>query len=456
MNNARIRLYKDGIPDKGPVVYWMSRDQRAQDNWALIFADMLARENKRPLVVLFHLLPAFAGASMRHYRFMLEGLKKLELLFNDQGIAFTVTTGENGLIYFLQKMQAGFLVTDFDPLRVKRLWKQKTVATLSIPVYEVDAHNIVPCWVASGKQEYGAYTLRPKIQRLLPLFLEPFPLIEEQKYSFRFSEPPDWEMLSSVVQAVSNGPDIQHIMPGEEEATKGLQIFLENGLSGYEEKRNDPCEAGTSGFSPWLHFGHISAQRIALEILKQVPKIPGTDAFLEQLIIRRELADNYCFYNPMYDRFEGFPEWAKSTLNKHRNDEREYLYSEEEFENANTHDALWNAAQTEMVLTGKMHNSMRMYWAKKILEWTSSPEEALRIAIKLNDKYELDGRDPNGYTGCAWAIGGVHDRPWGERPVYGTIRYMNDRGAAAKFNVKQYIRKVNNLKFLTDNQSKLL
>lgn len=453
MNHARVRLYKKGIPEEGPVVYWMSRDQRAQDNWALIFADMLARENKRPLVVVFHLLPAFAGAAMRHYRFMMDGLRELELHLNDLGIPFFVTTGENGLVSFLQKIKAGFLVTDFDPLLVKRLWKQEKVKSLAIPVYEVDAHNIVPCWVASNKQEYGAYTLRPKIHRLLPVFIDPFPELEKQKFPFRLNEPPDWNLLSSVPQAPSAGPDIRHIAPGEKAAKKGLENFLENGLAEYEEKKNDPCEDGTSGFSPWLHFGHISAQRIALEILKQVPKIRGTDAFLEQLIIRRELADNFCYYNSMYDRFEGFPEWAKKTLNKHRNDEREYLYTEEEFENALTHDELWNAAQKEMVITGKMHNYMRMYWAKKILEWTSSPEEALRIAIKLNDKYELDGRDPNGYTGCAWAIGGVHDRPWGERPVFGTIRYMNDRGAATKFNTKQYIRKVHNLDLLENTEN---
>ncbi len=454
MNYARVRLYKEGIPDAGPVVYWMSRDQRAQDNWALIFADRLARDKKRPLAVVFHLLPSFSGAAMRHYRFMIDGLRELEICLNDLGIPFFVTYGDNGLVSFLKRIRAVFLITDFDPLRAKRLGKQEMVKSLTIPVYEVDAHNIVPCWVASDKQEYGAYTLRPKIQRLLPVFLEPFPELKQQKFPYQLIESPDWNLLTSLVQAPIAGPDIQHIFPGEKAAKKGLDNFLEKGLAEYEEKRNDPCEDGTSGFSPWLHFGHISAQRIALEILKQVPKIPGTDAFLEQLIIRRELADNFCYYNPLYDCFEGFPEWAKKTLNKHRNDERAYLYTEEEFEKALTHDELWNAAQKEMVITGKMHNYMRMYWAKKILEWTSSPEEALRIAIKLNDKYELDGRDPNGYTGCAWAIGGVHDRPWAERPVYGTIRFMNDRGAAAKFNTKQYIRKVNNLALMVNSENK--
>jgi deoxyribodipyrimidine photo-lyase len=160
---------------------------------------------------------------------------------------------------------------------------------------------------------------------------------------------------------------------------------------------------------------------------------------LEELIVRKELSDNYCFFNTNYDSFNGFHDWAKETLNKHRKDKRGFVYSLAEFENTNTHEDLWNAAQRELITTGKMHGYIRMYWAKKILEWSKSPEEALRISLYLNDKYELDGRDPNGYVGCAWSIGGVHDRAWTERPVYGKIRYMNRNGAARKFDVDRYI-----------------
>jgi deoxyribodipyrimidine photo-lyase len=197
----------------------------------------------------------------------------------------------------------------------------------------------------------------------------------------------------------------------------------------------------SSNLSPYLHFGQISAQRIALETYKRKHNIETKDAFLEELIVRRELSDNFCFYNKNYDSFDGFPEWAKKTLNEHRKDKREFTYNLEQFEKAKTHDDLWNAAQIEMVKTGKMHGYMRMYWAKKILEWTETPEEALEFSIYLNDKYELDGRDPNGYTGCAWSIGGVHDRAWTERPVFGKIRYMNYNGAKRKFDVKRYIQK---------------
>ena len=188
-----------------------------------------------------------------------------------------------------------------------------------------------------------------------------------------------------------------------------------------------------------MHFGQISAQRVALTVQQFYQTFSSSKVFLEELIVRRELADNFCYFNTNYDSFNGFHNWAKETLNKHRNDKREFVYSLRDFENANTHEDLWNAAQKELLVTGKMHGYMRMYWAKKILEWTKSPEEALQISIYLNDKYELDGRDPNGYVGCAWSIGGVHDRAWKERKILGKIRYMNKNGAMRKFDVKAYI-----------------
>jgi deoxyribodipyrimidine photo-lyase len=228
-------------------------------------------------------------------------------------------------------------------------------------------------------------------------------------------------------------------VPGEKAAAAILDHFLAKKLSAYESKRNDPTEDGVSNFSPYLHFGQISAQRVALEVQKKRVKKESKDGFLEELIVRRELSDNFCFYNPDYDRFTGFPEWAQKTLNEHRGDKREYLYSLEQFEAGKTHDDLWNAAQMEMVHRGKMHGYLRMYWAKKILEWTASPEEALEVAILLNDKYELDGRDANGYVGIAWSVGGVHDRAWNERPIFGKVRYMSYGGCKRKFKVKTYI-----------------
>ena len=220
-----------------------------------------------------------------------------------------------------------------------------------------------------------------------------------------------------------------------------MTAFLETRLEGYAERRNDPLLDGQSGLSPYLHFGQLSAQRVALEARKSPCLRPDLEAFLEELIVRRELADNYCFYNENYDSAEGFPRWGRETLKAHERDRRDALYTHTDFETARTHEDLWNAAQNQLVRTGKLHGYLRMYWAKKILEWSPSPADALRTAIALNDRFSLDGRDPNGYAGCAWAIGGVHDRPWRERPVYGKIRYMNRNGAKRKFDVAAFVER---------------
>jgi deoxyribodipyrimidine photo-lyase len=338
------------------------------------------------------------------------------------------------------------MVTDFDPLRIKRKWKECVSANIETPFFEVDAHNIIPCWIASQKQEYGAYTIRPKIHRALDEYLEEFPELKIHPISWTKKAPKtDWEQIMSILTVDRSVPEVVWIQPGEREGQKALDTFIHGSLSRYNELRNDPNEDGQSHLSPYLHFGHLSAQRVALEVMRA--HIPDNlkDAFLEELIVRRELSDNFCFYNPEYDRFDGFPEWARKTLGKHRKDPRPYIYSRDQFEFGQTHDDLWNAAQMEMVKRGKMHGYMRMYWAKKILEWSPSPETALETAIYLNDRYELDGRDPNGYTGIAWSIGGVHDRAWNERNVFGKVRYMSYNGCRSKFDIKKYIERINSL-----------
>jgi deoxyribodipyrimidine photo-lyase len=230
-------------------------------------------------------------------------------------------------------------------------------------------------------------------------------------------------------------------VPGEKAGYEAAKFFFNHVLHRYHTDRNDPNKEGQSNLSPYLHFGQLGAQRVAYEINLAGEEGAEVDSFLEELVIRRELSDNYCFYNPHYDAVEGFPDWARKSLEKHLTDPRETQYSVDIFEKGETHDLLWNAAQIEMVFTGKMHGYMRMYWAKKILEWTESPRKAMETAIYLNDKYSLDGRDPNGYAGIAWSIGGVHDRAWFERPVYGKVRYMSYGGCKSKFNVNDYIKK---------------
>jgi len=445
----------------GPVIYWMSRDQRVRDNWALLYAQQLALENKQPLVVIFCLVPEFLGAALRQYRFMLKGLAEVEKDLKELGIGFFLLTGKPGqeIPRFCRDMQAGALVGDFSPLRINLSWKTEVAEKLSFAFFEVDTHNIVPCRLASAKQEYAAYTFRPKINKLLPAFLTDIPPVKPHPYPCSGLESrlnnglgtagfTDWAAAENTLAVDRTVSEWTGFLPGEKAGREVMEQFITNRLEGYERGRNDPSKAGQSNLSPYLHFGQLSAQRVAYELNRYAGENAGDplktskEAFLEELVVRRELSDNFCFYNKDYDNTAGFPRWARESLNAHRNDAREYLYSLQDFEQTRTHDQLWNAAQNEMAVTGKMHGYMRMYWAKKILEWTESPEQALDYAIHLNDKYSLDGRDPNGYSGIAWSIGGVHDRAWGERPIFGKIRYMSYKGSKSKFNIEQYLAKV--------------
>ena len=443
INQKRIRLFQAGTETEGPVIYWMSRDQRVHDNWALLFAQQLALEKKFPLAVVFNIVPDFLEATIRQYGFMLKGLKELEEELKHYNLPFFLLYGrpEEEILKFIKTNNASVLVSDFDPLRIKRIWKKEVAKKIRIPFYEVDAHNIVPCLHVSDKLEFAAYTIRPKINKTLIEFMDEFPPLKKMSKSELSSNKIDWEKISKSLKIDFSVKEVDWLKPGEAGAQKYLNEFLKNKFEDYHQLRNDPTKDGQSNLSPYLHFGQISAQRIALETQRFNGNKESEKSFLEELIVRRELSDNFCYFNPKYDSFDGFHDWAKVSLNEHRKDEREFVYSLEEFEQAETHEDLWNAAQKELLMTGKLHGYMRMYWAKKILEWSSSPEEALRVAIYINDKYELDGRDPNGYTGCAWAIGGVHDRPWFERPVYGKIRYMNRNGAKKKFDIDAYVKK---------------
>jgi deoxyribodipyrimidine photo-lyase len=437
VNPRRVRTLHQAEEEKGPVVYWMSRDQRVSDNWALTYAQELADEHESALAVAFYLTPKFLGATSRHYHFMLQGLKEVEKRLHDLNIPFFLVPGDPGheIPDLLSEIEAGALVSDFSPLRQSREWKSAVANEISLPFYEVDAHNIIPCWLASPKQEWAAYSFRPKVHRLLFEFLEEFPAVHQNPFPPSGVVGNDWDALTRSIKADSF-PDLSWIKPGEGSASKHLQNFLEMKLSRYDADRNDSNRSGQSDLSPYLHFGQIGAARVALETILSMK---DAGAFLEELVVRRELSDNFCYYNQNYDDIQGFPAWARRSLEEHARDRREYLYGVEELERGKTHDDLWNAAQLEMVRRGKMHGYVRMYWAKKILEWTESPAEALRTVIYLNDRYELDGRDPNGYAGAAWSLGGVHDRAWKERPIYGKVRYMSYNGSKRKFDVQAYI-----------------
>ncbi len=443
---ARARILKDGDIRPGPVVYWMSRDQRARDNWALLFAQSLAKQKGTFACVVFSLVPSFQEATERQYGFMLKGLQLTESILLDLGIPFFLLVGQpvKTVARMVNELQASALIADFDPLRIKRLWKKKVADKIAIPFYEVDAHNIVPCKIASPKEEFAAYTFRPKMNKLLPEFLDEFPSLQPQKkVPGSLFTATNWAEVKKSLRIDKTVGEVKWIQPGELQALDAMESFFLKRLQQYAADRNDPSLNGQSNLSPYLHFGQISAQRIALETSKRFPQSASVQAFLEELIIRRELSDNFCYYNTRYDAFEGFQNWARTSLAAHCTDVREFTYDLAAFENAQTHDTLWNAAQLEMKHQGKMHGYMRMYWAKKILEWSESPSHALATAIFLNDKYGLDGRDPNGYTGCAWSIGGVHDRAWFERAIFGKIRYMNYNGCKRKFDIDAYIKNIN-------------
>lgn len=439
------RILKPGQPGRGPALYWMNRDHRARDNAALLFAARMAARACVPLVAVHCIDPAYPMATAGHFRFLLAGLEEVSHSLTAMGVPFVRLLGDPAaqVSALARALDAAAVVADFDPLRHKRRWLSQAAAALTCPLHEADARNVVPCFVASDKREYMARTIRPKIHGRLPEFLEeypPFPALPRFEGALPGARTRD--EVERAVPGLAGAPLPAGFAPGENAAAVALARFIGTGLCGYAASRNDPSREGQSGLSPWLHFGMLSARRAALAASEADAPDEDKRAFLEELIVRRELADNFCLHCPGYDSHESWPEWARRTLEKHAGDPRPSIYSKDELAAAQTHDPAWNAAQRELAATGKMHGYMRMYWAKKILEWSKSPEEAHATAVTLNDTLSLDGRDPNGYAGVAWAIGGVHDRPWSERPVFGLIRYMSLAGLARKFDVKAYAARV--------------
>ncbi len=445
MDKRRIIKHFEGSEKEqssGPVIYWMSREQRSEDNWPLSYAQELALKNNQPLLAVFTLMEDFLEANHSHYEFMLRGLEETAKNLENNHISFVLLQGDPAktLPRFIEEHHIAYMVTDFDPLKKKRTLQENVADNISIPIDIVDGHNIVPITTASAKQEYGAYTLRPKLHKRLEEFLHQIPEVQKHPLVYKNRLPDiSWDaLLKSLV--LKKNPHLEVTAPsGPRAARNQLQDFISNRLRNYSAYSNDPTKEVLSGLSPYLHFGQISSQRVLLILEESDFSASAVSDFVEQIFVRKELSDNYCYYNANYDNPQGFPDWAKKSLNAHRGDPREYLYGYQDFLYGKTHDKLWNAAQWELLKTGKIHGYLRMYWCKKIFEWTKSPEEAMEIAIRLNDGYSIDGRDPNGYTGIAWSIGGVHDRAWKERPVFGKIRYMNYNGAKRKFDVDTYI-----------------
>ena len=368
--NRSLHIQKGKFSGKC-VLYWMVRDKRVRDNWALLKAQKIAIDNKVPLIVCFNYFNTYKDANIRQYQFLFEGLKEVHRDLIKLQIGFYLLEGlsHTEIPKFIEKQNVGHLVTDFTPLNIYRNRLSKVVNKIDIPVTQVDTHNIIPVWETSDKKEYAAYTIRPKIKRLLDDFLIEIPELKWHPIQLKSENIEiNWNKRIDDLDINLKIKPVEWIKPGEKEANR-LMNRLKTNLIGYNDNRNDPTLNKLSNISPYFHYGHISPHRVALEISKS--EIPENDkeSFLEEMIIRRELADNFCYYEKNYDHFDGFHDWAKKTLNEHRNDEREYVYSYEQFDAGETHDDLWNAAQNEMKKKGKMHGFMRMYWAKKILEW---------------------------------------------------------------------------------------
>ena len=425
------------------VLYWMQSSQRTEGNWALSYAIDTANNLGLPIVVYFGLTTGFPEANCRHYWFMLEGLKEVYTTLQNLGVRFVIKQDSppQGLMGLCKK--ASEIIVDRGYLRLTKEWYNYAAERVQVPLIQVEDNVIVPVEETSQKEEYSAATLRPKLLAKLNQFLDLPPQILPKEPSVDMEIDSvslvDLEKTFAELQIDRSVNKSEYFQGGTTRAKKLLELFIERSLGIYERDGSNPENNCASYLSPYLHFGQISPIYIALQILKT--NASTRNKFLEQLIVRRELAINFVHYNANYDTFQGLPQWAKKTITAHAEDQRSYIYSLSELENAQTHDVYWNAAQKEMVVTGKMNGYMRMYWGKKIIEWTKSPAEAFNITLFLNNKYEIDGRDPNGYAGIAWCFG-KHDRPWKEREIFGNVRFMNKSGLERKFNMDSYLQRL--------------
>ncbi len=434
------------------IIYWMTHSHRAHFNHGLEFAIKLSNEYKKPLFVYFPVTDKYKFSNIRYYKFMLDGILEAKESIEERNIKFVIEKVDNIKERVLEISKNSFaLITDKAYLKYQRNLQKKIADILDTAVFEVESDVCIPVEIASNRQENFAFEFRRKIYSLLDRFLIP-PKPKEPKIKSVFLDFGINEINLKNSTDILNALNIDKSVPlspffigGYSQAKKYLKIFIDRKLHKYKDFRNHPELDYQSNLSPYLHFGQISPVEVVLEILSEYKqRDENVESFFNELIVWRELARNFCYYNPNYNQYEGIPEWAKQTLEEHRNDKREYIYTLEEFESAKTHDEYWNAAQLELLKTGKMHNYMRMYWCKKIIEWTKDPKEAFDIACYLNDKYELDGRDPNGYAGISWCFG-THDRPWKERKIFGKIRFMSSSGLESKFDIKKYVEKIRSL-----------
>ncbi len=471
MHPRRVEVPADrGSRDGRYVLYWMQGAQRAQDNHALEYAVAEANRRKIPPLVVFCLVDRYPESNVRHYQFMLEGLVDVQRDLRERGISFLVLQGDPPDRIAEIATHAALVVTDRAYLRVPKQWRDRVAERIDCSLISLDTNLVVPVRAASNKREYAARTIRPKIRSLFREYCRPIPTEDPMFHDPAIDDslrPIDLEPIGRLLDSLELDPSVpavsDHYAGGSTEALRRFRAFLSRRFFEYATMRNEPKAQAVSAMSPYLHFGQISPIRLALEVwqVRRSDQPAGQlsleveerfddglaenkRTYLEELCVRRELAHNFVEYEPNYDSYDALPEWARITLEKHRGDRRPARYDEETLIASATDDPYWNAAMQEMVKTGFMHNYLRMYWGKQIITWTDDARTAFEIITRLNNRYFLDGRDPNSYTNVAW-IFGLHDRPWPERDVFGTVRTMNANGLRRKCDMEGYIQWVKSL-----------
>ena len=454
MENKRIVCLKSSPVRRKAryVMYWMQMFKRVENNHALCFAIAQANELKLPLLVYEGLKYYYPYACDRIHQFILENSLELKERFRERGIRYLFhlerQVKERYPTVLRLAEKAAVLVTDDFPAFIIPRHNARVAEQIDIPFFAVDSNGIIPLR-EFNKQEYAARTIRPKIRQFLPDHLKPMKELSIDKDSSKLKV--DWPDTllprQSIEKWVAECAINHKIKPsiffrgGRTEAYRHLEKFLDHRLDNYAQNRNDPSVQWTSNLSPYLHFGMISPLEVALRVKARGRNELSTEAFLEELIVRRELSYNFTRFSSDYESLLALPRWVQENLSRHARDHRPFVYSLKEFEAARTHDPIWNACQQELLTVGKIHGYMRMYWGKKIIEWSRTYVEALETMIFLNNQYGLDGRNPNSWTGILWCFG-LHDRPWGARPVYGTIRSMSGENLKRKVDVEGYIARV--------------
>jgi deoxyribodipyrimidine photo-lyase len=449
IQETRIRRLNDRAPAGGTyVLYWMQQSQRAEFNHALEYAVRRANDLKQPLLVGFGLMDGYPEANLRHYCFMLEGLHETQQALGRRGIRMVVRRGNPDAVALQLARGASVVVCDRGYLRHQKAWRGRVADAFGGEVVQVESDVVVPVEVASDRAEHAARTLRPKIGRHLDAYLEDLRTTPLSRDSLGLHEAGlDLEDLDSALSGLTldrSVPPSRLFRGGTTEAKAKLRRFLRRELDGYADRRGSPEVLGVSQMSMYLHFGQVSPVYLALQVREATAPEVDRTSYLEELVVRRELACNFVNFTEDYDQYTCLPAWARATLEKHRDDARRRRFTRAQLDAAATDDPYWNAAMREMKHTGYLHNRMRMYWGKKILEWCRTPEEGFRIALELNNRYFLDGRDPASYANVAWLFG-LHDRPWPERAVYGTVRSMTAGGLERKADMPAYLERVDAL-----------